>query len=584
MRGRPDIDLRLPPVAHPGDEIAIEVVATSHSDTPIDFFDVTFEGDELVTLNPDGVLRSHAQTIVRDAKRLRDEGILAEGEHRFEARFTVPADAPASYLGALATIRYQVRVHVSIPWWPDLRETYELLVEPHPTPRPQPAPATDTSDGANGQPFIELSVADTCFAPNDEVSGAFATGNVGRDAGDGVEISLVAVEQVQSGQLVFRSEQMRHNLPNVFRAPRGGREVPFRFRVPKEAVPSFESATCRLSWTLTATFRSSTFHVAQASIPVVIGRHAGGRAGAGRMPGVGASRWRAAWAAAGEPHGLALDEERLGLAGARGEVRVRVDVREDEDEGALSATFSYPPLMLGLRAAPQLLVMLPTALEQMFPGLRIEHRELEQARAFLGPVRDALAGVKLVSADDRTLVARGQVAGYDRQSVEPFVRHATEIAEAIRAAIEAVPPPASMRDALPAWRAFATATGARLVVGGMALRGASVDGALFDVTTQLGADGDAVATRVEMRLDPPLPRRTQRDLATPGSEAELPPGCRELVEALRASARRLDVRREALAVELAGGTLDPAGLRPKMIEMFVLARRLRGDRSPGPYR
>lgn len=583
MRGRPDIDLRLPPVVHPGEEVAIEVVATSHSDTPIDFFDVAFEGDELATLNPDSVLRSHVKTIVHDAARLRDEGVLAEGEHRFEARFTVPADAPPSYLGALTTIRYQVRVHVSIPWWPDLRETYELLVEHHPTPRPPPAPAAAVSDASNGQPFIELSLADTRFAPNDEVSGAFATGNVGRDAGDGVEISLVALERVQSGQAVFTAEQMRHNLPNLFRAPRGGREVPFRFRVPKDAVPSFESAACRLSWMLTATFRSAMFQAATVAIPVVIGRHAGGRAGA-RMPDVGASRWRAAWAAAGEPHGLALDEERLSLAGARGDVRVRVDVCDDEDEGALSATFSYPPLMLGLRAAPQLLVMLPTDLEQMFPGLRIEHRELEQARAFLGALRDTLATVKLASADDRTLVVRGQVAGYDRQSVEPFLSRATAIAEAIRAAIDAVPPPASMRDALPAWRAFASATGARLVVGGMALRGASVDGALFDVTTQLGADGDPTATRVEMRLDPPLPRRAQRDLGNPGSDAELPPGCRELVEALRASVRRLEVRRGALAIELAGGTLDPAGLRPKMIEMFVLARRLRGDRSPGPYR
>lgn len=585
MRSRPDIDLRLPPVIRPGEDVAIEVVATSRSDTPIDFFDVTFEGEEAVNVNIDGAPQRRATPIVRTPMRLRDAGVLTEGEHRFTARFTVPLDAPASYLGALAAIRYELRVHVAIPWWPDLRETYELLVEPHPDVRPKPSPASATSAGGHGVPFIDLSIADTAFAVGDEVSGAFSCGNVAREAGEGVEISIVAVEHVTVEGRKYRAEQFRHNVPNVFRVPRGGREVPFRFKVPKEAVPSFETAGCRLEWTLQAVLRLSAVSAIACVLPIVIGRFSGGRAGAGRLPDVGAARWRSGWSEAGKRYGLELGEDHLALVGSRGDVQIEVEVYDGDDEAALQATFRYPPLMLDLRAKPQLLIVLPSAVELRFPGHKIEHRELDQAKAFLcGPLRDALQAVKLASADDACLRARSPVAGYDQQSVGAFLHHVSAIADALGEAIAAIPPPAPLRGALPAWRAFAASTGGRLTVGGMALQGASVDGATFDVTTLFSGSGAVTGTRVEMKIDPPLVLRAPLDVGSPDSFAGAPPGCHELATALRASVSRLDIRPGTLAVELPGVTLDPAELRPRMIEMFVLARRLRGDRSPGPYR
>lgn len=568
-------------MARPGDEITLEVIATSRSETPIDFFDLTFEGEESVSvLNDSGAFRD-ARTIVKKVERLRDKGTLSEGEHRFEAHFTVPVDAPGSYTGVMTTIRYEVRLHVSIPWWPDLRETYELLVEPHGEVRPPPRPASATSKGSSGTPFIEVSLTDTTFAPNDEVNGAFAAGNLGRDMGDGVEVSLVGLEQARCSGRVFRAEQTRHNVPTVFQVPRSGREAPFRFRVPKDATPSFQSETCKLEWSLSATLRLSSGGAVTTTLPVVIGRHAGGRAGAGKRPEIGAVRWRAGWSAAGEAYGMSVEPDHLCLAGARGDVKVQIVVEESDDEAALAATFTYPSVMLGLRVTPQLIVMLPTPLEVMFSGYRIEHREHEQALSLLGGrVHEALDGVKLVSADDTSVVVRAPVAGYDRDSIAPFVRQAATIAAALASAIDQVPAPASMRDALPAWRAFAAATGGRLTPGAMVLQGANVDDAVFEVRTVLGPDGDPKRTRVAMRIDPPLPLRGPID----ATSAELPPGGRELVEVLRAAVAHLEIRPKALAIELPGGTMDPAALRPRMIEMLVLARRLRGDRSPGPYR
>ncbi len=180
-----------------------------------------FEGDELVGLL--GEQQTSVRAIVRSTVRLRSEGTLEEGEHRLSARFEVPSDAPAWYLGVRCTVRYQVRIHVSIPWWPDLRETYELLVEPHPSVRPKPHPADAKSLTPNGDPFVELSIAENVVRAGRRGDGRVRGGaNVPRDACEGVEISLVAIEEARGDHFTFRSEQLRHNVPIVFSVPRGG--------------------------------------------------------------------------------------------------------------------------------------------------------------------------------------------------------------------------------------------------------------------------------------------------------------------------------------------------------------------------
>lgn len=585
MRGRPDVDLRLPPVVHPGEDLHVEVVATSHSDTPIDFFDLALDGTESLVLHVHNQLVRHERQIVSETSRLHDKGTLTEGEHRFSASFRLPIDASPSYVGVLATVRYEVRVHVSIPWWPDLRETYEVLVERHPEVRPKPNPTRVHSEGGQGLPFMEMSVADTSFAPGDEISGAFSAGNVARGALDGVEISLVAVERVQAKGRIFRAEQLRHNVPNLFKVPRGAREVPFRFRVPKEAMPSLETPVCTLEWTLQATLGLHTTRPIACMIPVNIRRFAGGRSGAARYPDVGVARWRSAWAAAGEPYGLAVPEDRLALAGRRGEVEIEVEMFEGEDEAALAALFRFPSIQLDLNVKPQLIVMLPSALELSYPGYKIEQRELAQAQAFLGGrLREALSAVKLVSAADDRIEVRAPVTGYDRDGVSAFLRLISAIADALIEAFDAIPPPLALAGALPAWRAFAEAHGARLIPGAMMLVHAMIDGCEIHIRTLLSSDGAVQGTRVILQLDPPLKLQGKLDVDTPASFAWTPAGTLELAEALRAQVKRLEIRRGDIALEIPGGVERPEALRPKMLEMMMLARRLRGERSPGPYR
>lgn len=583
MRGRPDVDLRLPPVVHPGAVVETELVVTSGSDTPIRFVDLVFTGEEELSLEVDGRHERTVRPFTRAEHRLRDAGTLTEGTHRFAVKLEIPEDAPPSYVGVRATIRYELNLHVSIPWWPDLRETFELLVEPRPSPRPRPTPARQTSPQGK-EPFVELSLVDVAFAPNDEVVGAFAIGNVPRRDDFGVEISLVATEHADVNGVVYRAEQFRFIVPTIFQTPAEGGEVAFRFRVPREVVPSFKSRSYRLEWAVHAALRLSWARVIGCSIPVVIDRHKAPRAGDRARLEIGAARWRRVWSEAGRSRALTLAEDRLVLLGARGDVQIEVLFdRDDEDEHALVATLRYPSLGLDLLVVPQLIVVLPSALELRVPRHRIQHREAEQAEAFLTePLVTQLRTFKTIRADDTRLVVRSPAAGFDEPGIGRLLDRVTALVDTLIAAIEAVPPPAAMKDALPAWRVFAAATGARLCVGGMALLGASVDGAVLDVTTRFGARGEVTATVVQLQIDPPLDHRV--DLADPSTFSAALPGCRELAMSLQASTQAISIDPQTLTIAIDGPTFDPADLRPRMIEMLVLARRLRGERSPGPYR
>jgi hypothetical protein len=268
--------------------------------------------------------------------------------------------------------------------------------------------------------------------------------------------------------------------------------------------------------------------------------------------------------------------------GSRGEVQIEIALDQSEDDAALVATLRYPSLGLGLRVHPQLLI-LPDPLEMQLPGMRIERRETEQCRGFLtAALRSRVRALKTVTMDDARTVARRVTPGFNEPALDRFIEAVLSLVDALIDAAEGVPPPAAMNDVLPAWRAFALATGARLSAGGMSLMAASVDGGVFDIATRFGPRAEVTGTSVQLQIDPPLAYRP--DLADPATFAAAPPGCREIALALQASVRALVIDPHFLTVEIEGPTADPADLRPRLVEMLVLARRLRGERSPGPYR
>ncbi len=100
-------------------------------------------------------------------------------------------------------------------------------------------------------------------------------------------------------------------------------------------------------------------------------------------------------------------------------------------------------------------------------------------------------GVKIVSIHDTSTSVRSPPADFDRPSVDRFLAKVSAIANALIDAIESVPPPTAMRDALPASAGVRRGDGAgasRRAEDGDPRRETS-DGASFDILTLFGRDG-----------------------------------------------------------------------------------------------
>src|SRR5262249_8577737 len=157
--------------------------------TPVDFVHIHFEGIETgrsqLNNEADQVLE-----LVHLLARVVHKSSLPEGTCTYRAVFPVPANAPPTYFGTLVGYRYWVKVHVAIPWWLDVEESYEATITLPPKERPPARPHASTSLKGN-EPFVEVSLANQRYAPGDVIEGGVAFGNIGGRTVRGMELSLV---------------------------------------------------------------------------------------------------------------------------------------------------------------------------------------------------------------------------------------------------------------------------------------------------------------------------------------------------------------------------------------------------------
>ena len=131
MRGRPDVKLLLSPsVVTPGSRLLAQSVLDVKSETPIDYVAMTLMC-RVTTAAGEGENRSEYKDSLFTRQWRSPPETLTPGTHRFRVAFDLPDHLPATYLGKNARIEYSVRVHVSIPWWPDRDETFALHVVCH---------------------------------------------------------------------------------------------------------------------------------------------------------------------------------------------------------------------------------------------------------------------------------------------------------------------------------------------------------------------------------------------------------------------------------------------------------------------
>ncbi|MBI2892865.1 MAG: hypothetical protein HYY06_04885 [Deltaproteobacteria bacterium] len=611
MRRWPKVQLFVPREIHPGESFIAEVALRCKSEVPVEFIDVTFQSEERLTTGGD---LSAPHVVVRPALRARvsEAQCLPKGDHRFAARFELPRDVPPSYVGRSIEHRSSIEVLVSIPWWPDARSTFEVVVtraRPPALGAARPAIRFSTAGPVSREPYCEGSlVRDVVFAGG-TLEGAIALGNVEYNRYTAIGLSLVGVERVGAAQ----AEAHRYSIVLPVVEPVEGRVEPFRMRLPEGIQPSFSHGRTSLSWSLEIELEVAWGQNLTASVPLTVALPEPDEPSKVARPQaaahvIGSERWRRIWTQEAERSGLTLTREQQ-LDGTRGPVSISIRRNHRGADGIyLVGRLSWPSLGLDLvlqkrcranRARGQ---VVEVGDDEAARELRVVAREPEQVHPLL-PARllRVLGRFESVLLDDDGALLSVRDAGHNPVTLGTFVSDVVDVAESMSRAPESIPPPAALAGAAPAWRRFARELGGTLQSSRMWIAGGSWGGLPVAVGTTWTPRGKPEATVIEVGLAPPLDFPIQ--LAFETAEPEDEGRTLERIEGLEGEvAARIDRRARAALAKLFGRSrrvelsssavrtagpapcMDPALLVSQLGASVELARALRRELPLGPYR
>ncbi len=491
LKSRPKIRVQVPNEIRPGDTIHAVVLLDCRSEIEIEHAHVMLEGSESWTIGSGDDATTRRLSLVRLGARVSEKRVLPKGQTQLPIRIPLPPEVPPSFRGTSARIEYELRVHVSIAWWPDARAAFEIKVVPHPVPSPETVPGLYSSDpeGPRGrEPHVELSLASTWTRAGDVVSGALALANVAHNRYSEIKVGLTGMEVLyDGGRLRTEREHVRYMIRIGAEQALDGAMIPFSFRLPAEVAAEYASqrrpdgsyGLSGLRWMFEITVGIRWGNDLRLQIPFSVlpaSRRPGDAPARMAPPTVGSDRLRSLWQAVGTP--LELQYEAQTLSGRFGETQLVIRRDHQGRDGVyLVAELSYPELFLDLVVEPA------TGVRKLMGGGVLvgdppwdrDHyvvaRDEEQAAAVLRLLLPALAGARLRRFDDRRLTLELRDSGQSRTRLSRFANAAVYLARAFEAVRVAIPAPTGMRDAVEDWRARARTMGAPLETARMRIAG-----------------------------------------------------------------------------------------------------------------
>ncbi|MEO7331906.1 MAG: hypothetical protein ABI193_25240 [Minicystis sp.] len=597
MRSRPDVELRTPGFVHPGNSLLVDLLVRSGSLTPIDFIEIELQGLQFLRATT-GSAHQSTQFLLQTA-RVAEEGKLGVGEHRYQAVFSVPDNAFPSYIGQLFQYRYFLKLHVSIPWWPDVVERYDAVVLLPPATRRAPTPfaGTNVKDTA---PFVEVSLIDQYFAPGEVIEGALAFGNLGGRGARQVALSLLGYERFLP---YAANEAYRFTAFKTLEEVPEGEEVSFRFAVPKDAIPSFGTGQLpSLFWAFEVQIEPERGPSISHAAPITIARFDRPAETGALRRRVGNGRWHAVWDEAGRGMGLELDPTELSLHGAFAGCAVSVKIGADDDgKRALVGELRWDAWGLGLSIRNRGVLDFGLDLEDEAFSRRFRVRGRDEAQTRAALTRPLLAALGLfdeIYLDDQRAVLRSRTPGHDQPWIGQFLHQLLGVGQALQAAALDIPAPPALTAHRRAYARFAEELGARIEPGSLSLRGGQLDGARVEIETDFARGEAPRGTVIRLEIDPPLAKPWNP--ASPEALTAASPLTRSLLKELLLAGRALAVPKGAadadaeppvprieersLAFTTGVPLDDPARARTALGTMIALAESLRGEKRIGPYR
>jgi hypothetical protein len=580
--------------------VEAEVVLRSRSETPIDAVEARLRGVEQRGItSSEASLLTHAHV---DLVARTKEALLTPGEHRFRFRFDLPRSAPPQYTSRTARVLYDLEVRVEIPWWPDRTARFLVPVAAVPTSAAH-APAAFCTDARGPQEtalYLEASLDTTSIAVRGTLRGAVSASNVALHRVRRLDLALVQREcprGVREGV-----EARRYVVKLASGPPEDGKPIPFQVQLPADAPVSFQGALIEARWHLEIRAVVTLGSDVTLVVPFTVHRAPDGAVDAGammrRVPPVGHQRRALVWAEAARNLHLSYDADGERMSRDLGRVALGVTLERKASGLALTAAITWPSLGLGLAVterrwldawAGRACSIDAPAFAERFTA---KGREDAQVRALLGPaLRGWLLRFDEAAMDDEGATLATASAAQSVEELSAFVALASRTAEALADALDALPPPAAMTAAAPAWRAFASTIGGRFVVGDMSIRDATLDDCALSIATAWSDEAEPRATVIMVKLP-------ARDAAAAPVLEALDATARAIIESLTTGSgasgtsvsprvASVDVGGETdttITATLAGPLVDPSTLEPVLAGLGQLARRLTGGGARGPYR
>jgi hypothetical protein len=496
LPARPRISLLAPPLI-PGRTATVTVVLDARKATRIDFVDLFVHAIE-------GAVAGPTTTPLRLGARLRNAGELRPGRTELPCRIDVPTSIAPTYAGSWFHARHEAAVHVSIPYWPDARASFQLIARPAPRAPRQWDGLLFSSEGGGAPvsgPYAELSLVTRSISPGSVLTGAVALYNVASCRYDRVIVAVRQIERFGGQTHVAASWQIELGGERFAE----GQRVEFALRVPALA-PTMRVGTIDVQHELLVTARSAWSELLHMPIPIEVLPDPV-EAALRTAPALGDERARVFWERVAERTGLALEHDAL-VRRHRGRV---ITVHRDLTRRAplLVAEVRHPALGLGLRSTPRAgLSWLAGRGPEAGVGaidrrLALEARCRPQAERYLGSLGRALTSILSgrmtidAIADDRIAVALAD-SGTTEAPIAAVAQAALALDAVMEAAIEAVPLPPPLDGHAEAWTALAARMGATLERGSATLAAAAED-AEVRIRPVFDASGHAVAIRAARR-------------------------------------------------------------------------------------
>lgn len=490
FRTRPRIRLRAPSQVTPGARFELFVLVDAEEPVPSDFCDVRVRGREWSASVDQWVMPTLAA-------RVAGARTFPKGTTQLACRVALPPDVPRSTAAQShgTRVEYEVEVHLSIPWWPDARERFELSVRPATGARlaGRARVAVSRMQGpAAGVPYAELSVASDVVEVGGVLDGSLAVRDVGSAR---TRVILIAHEGRSETEGV---RVAAWHIP-VERDPSGG-PARFALRIPDEATPTMRGRTFVLGYTLTGEATSALGAVVTTSLPVtVIERGEAASSARAEAPVVGDGRLEELFVAVGREHGASV-RSGPALVVQVGEAVGRITRSVSADGTRLVVSAEYPPLHLGLEVHESALGILQPDARRLARTLGLGPRCLAacrdegQAAACFARFAGALESALDLTLGEQSLGYVLTVPPNDRERIGAAI----DDLRRILGAFESPPFPSALESAADAWRALARTWPAKLEPGHAVMLASMGDDAL-EIRTTLDPDGAPRGTTYTLR-------------------------------------------------------------------------------------